>query len=351
MCARRVLRASPAAETVKGPASPRADPRQAKLFTDPMPERVEPCLALLASKPPVGPGWAFEVKWDGYRVAVHNDAGGRLRILTRGGHDWRHRFPSIAAAAMALPADSFILDGEAVVLDQQGASDFGALQNALGGRGGQRHAGLAILYAFDLLYLDGKDLRRLPLDERRRELEELIGAGSPALRLSEEVVADGAAFLRHACAMGLEGIIAKRRSAPYRSGRGGDWQKVKCVQTETFFIVGYEPSPAALGGIGRLLLAAVKGDRLVYVGSVGTGFTTLKATELRDQLSDLLTETPPVAKKAKEVKWVAPVLAAEIAFRGWTTDGMLRHASYKGLRDEADIGDVYAMGTNEDLPG
>lgn len=309
-----------------------------------MPERIEPCLALLQSKAPDGPDWAFEVKWDGYRLAVHRDADG-LRIITRGGHDWTHRFPSIAAEAAKLDADSFILDGEAVVLDEAGRSDFGLLQQALGGRGGKRAAELAMLYAFDLLYLDGHDLTRMALVERRQMLEDLVDHESGDIRLSEEVEADGAEFLASACRFGLEGIIAKRRDAPYRSGRGGDWLKIKCIQSDTFLIIGYEPSSAALGGIGRLLLAAHGNYGLAYVGSVGTGFTHASATALRKQLDRIKAASPPARGVSKKgVVWVKPKLAAEIAYRGWTHDEKLRHASYKGLRDVADEAKVYRLG-------
>lgn len=342
MCARRVLRAGPAVEIVR---SGRARPAgEVDLFADPMPERVEPCLALLSARPPAGPGWAFEVKWDGYRLAVHKrlDA---VRIITRGGHDWTHRFPAIEAAARAMPAASFILDGEAVVLDARGASDFGALQAALGGRGGRREAGAAMLYAFDLLYLNGHDLQRMPQDDRRRILEGELdaGAGGAGIRLSEEVEGDPAAFLAQACRLGLEGIIAKRRDAPYRSGRGGDWLKIKCIQTETFLILGYEPSPAALGGMGGLLLAAQGNYGLAYVGSVGTGFTQATATALRQRLDRIKADKPAAKMTRKGVVWVRPTLAAEIAFRGWTGDGKLRHASYKGLRETADEAALFRL--------
>jgi bifunctional non-homologous end joining protein LigD len=307
-----------------------------------MPDRVEPCLALLAAKPPTGPRWAFEVKWDGYRLAIHVEAG-VARILTRGGHDWTHRFPAIAAAAAELPASSLILDGEAVMLDERGASDFGALQKSLGGRGGKRSSHLAIFYAFDLLYLNGHDLRSLPLDERRGILADALGLGHSPIRLSEEIDANGAAFLRQACAMGLEGIIAKRRDAPYRSGRGGEWLKIKCVQSETFLIVGYEFSSAALGGLGRLLLAARQGEGLVYVGDVGTGFGYAGATALRQAMDAIIIPKPAISIKCKGVRWVTPAMAVEIEFRGWTHDGKLRHASFKGLREEADIGEIYRI--------
>lgn len=337
--AKRLLKAGLGGDVVTGVAAPRK--KEADLFADPMPDRVEPCLALLASRPPEGPDWAYEVKWDGYRLAVHLKDG-KVRVLTRGGHDWTHRFPAIAGDMLRLDATSAILDGEAVVLDERGASDFNALQRALGGRGGKTTATHAMLYAFDLLYLDGHDLRKMDLDERRHMLADILPANGSIL-MSEEVDANGAAFLKLACEMGLEGIIAKKRNAPYRSGRGGDWLKIKCVQSETFAIVGYEPSPAALGGIGRLLLAGRRGDKLSYVGGVGTGFTTRSATELRRRLEGLKRPSAPVALKRKGVVWVQPALAAEIAFRGWTNDSKLRHASYKGLREAADEAEIYDL--------
>lgn len=341
---RRVLRAAPAGEVLQSAPVTARRGVEPDLFADPMPDRIEPCLALLMPKAPQGPDWLYEVKWDGYRLAVHRDAGG-VRIITRGGHDWTHRFPSIAAEAAEIDAGSFILDGEAVVLDAGGRSDFGLLQQALGGRGGKRAAERAMLYAFDLLYLDGHDLTRMSLAERRLMLEDVITDRFGMIRLSEEVEADGAAFLAEACRLGLEGIIAKRRDAPYRSGRGGDWLKIKCVQSDTFLIIGYEPSTAALGGIGRLLLAAHGNYGLAYVGSVGTGLTVASATALRKQL-DRITATSPPARgvSRKGVVWVKPKLAAEIAYRGWTHDDKLRHASFKGLREKADEAAVFRLG-------
>ena len=345
MCARRLLRSGPAAETVSSPIGvSRVSKRQRGLQLDPMPDRVEPCLALLQSKAPESDEWAFEVKWDGYRLAVHVEPG-KVRILTRGGHDWTHRFPTIAHDARELGLDTAILDGEAVVLDSRGASDFGALQKALGGRGGKAFASNASLYAFDLLYLDGRDLRELPLDERRGMLTKLIGKQHSSIRLSEEIDADGAEFLKQACSLGLEGIIAKRRDAPYRSGRGGDWLKIKCIQSETFLILGYEPSAVALGGIGRLLLAATKDGGLVYVGGVGTGFTRASGSALKKRLDKLVIQKPAVAIKQKGIVWTQPILPAEIEFRAWTGDGQLRHASFKGLREDADDGEIFQIET------
>ncbi|NKM69145.1 non-homologous end-joining DNA ligase [Rhizobium laguerreae] len=325
------------------PRKPR-NPAQPNLPLDPMPDRIDPCLALLKPKPPKGPQWAFEVKWDGYRLAVHIASSG-VRILTRGGHDWTDRFPAIAAEARRLPVATAILDGEAVVFDGQGRSDFGRLQQSLGGRGGKRMSREAVLMAFDLLYFDGRDLTGTELTARRHLLEGLVPAGGEeAIRLSEEIEADGDVLLRIACEHGLEGIIAKDRDSTYRSGRGGEWLKIKCVQSDGFAIVGYEKSTAAFGGIGRLLLAARKGSDLVYVGGVGTGFNARSAAELREQMDKLIIAKPAVnTGRKRNAVFVRPELVAEIEYRAWTHDGKLRHASYKGLRDAADNAAVYEL--------
>ncbi|MGR9253307.1 non-homologous end-joining DNA ligase [Rhizobium leguminosarum] len=318
------------------PRKPR-NPAQPNLPLDPMPDRVDPCLALLKTKPPKGRQWAFEVKWDGYRLAVHIEPSG-VRVLTRGGHDWTDRFPAIVAQAKRLSVSTAILDGEAVVFDEQGRSDFGRLQQSLGGRGGKRTSREAVFLAFDLLYFDGRDLTRTELSARRHLLEGLVPAdGEDAIRLSEEIKADGEVLLRIACEHGLEGIIAKDRNSTYRSGRLGDWLKIKCVQSDGFLIVGYEKSTASFGGIGRLLLAARKGNELVYVGGVGTGFNERSADELREQMDRLIIAKPAVdTGRKRNAVFVRPELVAEIEYRAWTDDGKLRHSSYKGLREVQD---------------
>ncbi|MBY5406596.1 non-homologous end-joining DNA ligase [Rhizobium leguminosarum] len=322
----------------------RRDPAQPNLPLDPMPDRIDPCLALLRPKPPKGPQWAFEVKWDGYRLAIHIAPSG-VRILTRGGHDWTDRFPAIAAEARRLPVATAILDGEAVVFDDRGRSDFGRLQQSLGGRGGNRTSREAVLMAFDLLYFDGRDIRQTELTARRHLLEGLVPAGGEeAIRLSEEIEADGETLLRIACEHDLEGIIAKRRDSPYRGGRLGEWLKIKCIQSDGFAIVGYEKSTASFGGIGRLLLAARKGDELVYVGGVGTGFNERTAAELREQMDKLIIAKPAIdTGRKRNAVYVRPELVAEIEYRAWTHDGKLRHASYKGLRDTQDDASVCEM--------
>lgn len=311
------------------------DPLQSRLLFDPMPARIEPALALLADKVPTGPEWQYEVKWDGYRLALHVELNG-IRIITRGGHNWTDRFPNIAAAARDFSPRTLIIDGEAVVLDDQGRSDFSALQKALGGRGGKRSAASAIFYAFDLLYLDGHDLTRMAQNERRELLRDLLEDQEGAILFSESVDADGQSLLQTACELGLEGIIAKHEDRAYHSGRTGDWVKIKCVQSDSFFIVGYEPSSAIPGAIARLLLARKAKKSFEYVGSVGTGFKHAEARAMRKTLHDIRTEKPVIEKQGRNVTFVRPELLAEIEYRGWTDDGKLRHSSFKGLRDSAD---------------
>jgi bifunctional non-homologous end joining protein LigD len=329
---------------LRGQRRRRRDPAQPQLPFDPMPERIEPCLVKLVTRAPSGPDWLFEIKWDGYRLAVHLEHG-NVRIITRGGHDWTERFPAIADAARALPVSTAILDGEAVVLDEIGRSDFNALQKALGGRGGKRAASPAILYAFDLLYFDGHDISRMDQDDRRRLLMDLVPEEADgAIRFSPEIEGDGPAIFAAACEHGLEGIIAKQRSKPYRSGRNGEWLKVKCIQSDGFVIIGYEPSADGFGGIGRLLLAARKGNGLVYVGGVGTGFSNASASALRKQMAGIVVSKSSVdtGRKRKAI-WLKPNLVAEIEYRAWTSDGKLRHASYKGLREAADADDILRL--------
>ncbi|WP_371070292.1 non-homologous end-joining DNA ligase [Sinorhizobium meliloti] len=296
---------------------------------DPMPARVDPCLATLVAKPPKGPDWVYEVKWDGYRLAVHIEPG-RVRVLTRGGYDSTGKFPSDRRRCAAARRETAILDGEVVVLDDKGRSDFGMLQRALGRLPSPYEAGAIVFFAFDLLYLDGRDLRRLPLRERRRLLEPLVAAREGAVRLSEELQADRDEFFRVACAHGLEGIIAKHIEKPYRSGRGEWWQKITCKSRDSFVIVGFEPSTVP-GHLGRLLLAAREGDEPVYVGGCGTGWSNKLSRELRKLLEGMATKSPAVDLRRKAAVSVEPVHVADVEYRAWTDDGKLRHASFKGI--------------------
>lgn len=319
----------------------RRDPEQPNLPLDPMPGRIEPCLALLKAKPPEGDDWSYEIKWDGYRLAVHIELAG-IRILTKGGHDWTKRFPEIERGARELGVATAILDGEAVMYDKEGRSDFSLLQASLGGPLG-KETSPAQFVAFDLLYLDGHDLRNAELRVRRHLLGDLIGNAEGRIQFSETFEATGAEIFEASCVHGLEGIIAKRIDRPYRSGRTGDWIKIKCVASESFFIVGYERSTL---GFKSLLLGAYHKGQVVYVGSVGTGFRQSEATKLLTQMNKLTwkKKTPPVRYSGKrDVVWLEPTLIAEIEYRGWTGDVQLRHSSYKGLRESQDNAAVYRI--------
>jgi len=319
----------------------RRNPEQPNLPLDEMPGRIEPCLATLKSKPPEGDDWSYEIKWDGYRLAVHIELPG-VRILTKGGHDWTKRFPEIERGAKELGVATAILDGEAVMYDEQGRSDFNLLQTSLGGRSGKKTSP-AQFVAFDLLYLDGHDMQNTDLRVRRHLLADLIGSAESPIQFSETFDATGAEMLEAACIHGLEGIIAKRLDSPYRSGRNGDWIKIKCVASESFFIVGYEQSAV---GFSSLLLGAYHNGQVVYVGSVGTGFKQNEVANLQTQMNKLIwkKKAPPVRYTGKrDVVWVEPTLIAEIEYRGWTGDVKLRHSSYKGLRELQDNAEVYRI--------
>jgi bifunctional non-homologous end joining protein LigD len=242
-----------------------------------------------------------------------------------------------------------VLDGEAVVLDDQGRSDFNALLKSLGGRSGKRPAREVMLYAFDLLYLDGHDLRRMELTERRNLLENLIMSGDlGSIRLSEEIEAEGQVFFDLACEHGLEGIVAKRRDRPYRSGRSGDWLKIKCIRRDSFIVVGYETS--GQGGINKLLLAGRKdANDLVYVGSVGTGFSGVASRTLRGILDQLKVDAPPIAMKTgARVLFAQPTLIVDVEYRAWTADGKLRHSAYKGLSEMQDNAAIFRIDPSVD---
>lgn len=301
------------------------------------PANVEPQLATLVTTVPEGDDWIHEIKFDGYRLlcrVAHRD----VRLLTRGGQDWTTRFPAIAAAAAGLSCDNALIDLEAVVLNERGISDFQALQNAI-------HHGTAepVGFAFDLLFLDGRDLRREPLLERKRRLKTLLGDDA-RLRYTDHVQGRGPAFHAQACQSGLEGIISKRAGAPYRSGRGRDWLKIKCVQRQEFVIVGYTDPAGSRKGLGALLLGVHEDGELVYAGKVGTGFSEATLRQLHTRLSKAERRSPALAQRpaglGRGVHWVEPKLVAEVAFTEWTRDGRIRHPSFQGLREDKAAADI-----------
>ena len=313
--------------------------KQPELFDEPLPSFVEPCLATLRSAVPAGDRWVHEIKWDGYRLQIRIEDG-QVTILTRRGHDWTDRFPAIRDAAKALPVRLALIDGEAVV-EVNGIASFSALQAALGARDGPGHkaAHEAVFYAFDLLHLNGVNLQPAPLLKRKEALVELTGRLSGVMRYSEHLAEDGDAMFRQACLMGLEGVISKRADRPYRSGRGEDWTKVKCIHSQEFVIAGYVPRSDSAKSVGALVLGYYEGDRFLHAGRVGTGFSTETARVLFLQLQPLRIKASPFAEQLssvarKGVVWTKPQLIAEVDYRGWTGDQQLRHASYRGLRED-----------------
>lgn len=301
-----------------------------------------PQLATLVKAPPRGPGWVHEIKFDGYRIGalLQGDA---VHLISRNGKDWTAQFPEVARAVAALPAREAILDGEVCMVLPDGRTSFQALQNAFSG--GSR-SGLTY-FAFDLVRLDGTDLGRRPLLERKAALAALLGrARSRLIRPSDHWDADGEAVLREACRLGLEGIVSKRADAAYRPGRNADWVKVKCILRQELVVGGFtEPEGAARSGLGALLVGYHDGGRLAFAGKVGTGFTNASATALRRRLDGLeVKESPfsprPAGTLGRLAHWVRPELVAEVAFTEWTTDGKIRHPSFQGLREDKDPAQV-----------
>jgi bifunctional non-homologous end joining protein LigD len=298
-------------------------------------------LALLVEDAPDEAGWVHEVKYDGFRIGCAVE-GGRASLVSRTGKDWTARFPEVAAAARALPVRSALLDGELAALLPDGRTSFQALQNAFSA--GARPA--LAYFVFDLLHLDGEDLARRPLVERKAALARLLGAGRGVVRYAPHVEGGGAEVFREACRLGLEGIVSKRAGETYRPGRNGSWVKTKCVLRQELVLGGFtEPAGAAREGIGALLVGFHEGGALRFAGKVGTGFTNAQARALRARLDRLRTpECPfdprPSGPAVRGASWVRPELVCEVAFTEWTGDGKIRHPSFQGLREDKRAAEV-----------
>jgi bifunctional non-homologous end joining protein LigD len=301
-------------------------------------------LATLVDAVPEGESWIHETKFDGYRLLGFR-AGQSVRLVTRNGKDWTGRFPSLSAALAGLASDNAVLDMEAVVLDSHGKSSFQSLQNALGDGGDRKRI---VAYAFDLLYLNGKDLTALPLLQRMKNLKSLLGK-SKTLRYSGHVTGRGDEMFAKACEAGLEGIISKEADAPYIPGRGKSWLKIKCSLRQEFIVAGYSDPRRGERALGALYLGYQKNGVLHYAGKVGTGFTMKSARELTDRLTRISVATPVLSRAEtvglaagewRSVHWVKPVLLCEVAFTEWTEDGRIRHPSFQGLREDKSASQV-----------
>jgi bifunctional non-homologous end joining protein LigD len=338
------LAAEQAKPIKKAPTKPRKQAsgtligaRKAKL-----PAQLKPQLATLVDSAPEGQ-WSYEIKFDGYRIMARIDHD-EVQLFTRNGHDWTHKLPKQAEALAALGLESGWLDGEMIVANEQGVPDFQALQNAFD----SGKSGNIVYYVFDLPYLNGVDLREVPVQERRAALSTVMHAHEhPLLRFSEAFDETPDALLNSACQMQMEGLIGKRLDSPYVSRRSSDWIKLKCKHRQEFVIVGYTDPKGSRSGFGALLLGLHDRDsgELRYAGKVGTGFNEATLKNILTQLKPLQAKkaavvNPPSGFDAKGVHWLKPSLLAEVAFAEMTKDGSVRHAVFHGLRDDKPAKDI-----------
>lgn len=331
---------------VKKPASKVAPEGQSAKLTGAhkakLPELIKPELATLVEKAPDGE-WSYEIKFDGYRIMARIDHG-QVKLFTRNGHDWTHKLPAQAKALTDLDLESAWLDGEMVVANEQGVPDFQALQNAFE----EGSSGNILYYLFDMPYLNGVDLREVPVEERRVALATVLRTHEdPLLRFSDSFGEAPDALLTSACQMQMEGLIGKRLGSPYVSRRSGDWIKLKCKHRQEFVVVGYTDPKGSRSAFGALLLGLHDRDsgKLRYAGKVGTGFNETTLKSIYAQLLPLKAKkasvaNPPSGFDAKGVHWLKPVLLAEIAFAEMTKDGSVRHAVFHGLRDDKPAKDI-----------
>jgi bifunctional non-homologous end joining protein LigD len=314
-----------------------------------LPGFIPPQLAELAAHIPTSGDWIHELKLDGYRIQMHvhsksrsNAADKTVKLFTRNGLDWTRRIPDVGRAGLLLEIDEAILDGEVVVLDSEGRSDFALLQAVFQ----KEKEAYLVYFVFDLLHLNGRNTRGLTLLERKQLLEEVIGSApddSP-IRISRNIAGAGEKMFQEACRLEAEGIVSKLAEAKYTSGRGRSWLKVKCAQEQELVIGGFTLPSHGGHGIGALLLGYYRGGEFIYAGRSGTGFTQQTHRKLRAQLDRLkrsqpaFVEIPSVARKG--ATWVKPTLVGQFSFANWTADELVRQASFKGLREDKRAGEV-----------
>ena len=326
-------------------SKPAVDPSSLpKAKPEKLPKFIEPMLSTAVEKAPSSKDWVHEVKYDGYRVQVRIE-NGKVKLLTRKGLDWTERFTGVADAVAQLPVKTALIDAEVVVQTEAGVASFTALVDAL-----KTGSGTLILYAFDLLHLDGYDVRAAPLKDRKAALAKILAAhgDTSRIRYSDHIEGEGDAVFRAAGRLGLEGIVSKRLSAPYQSGRTNSWVKIKATERGEFVIAGFVTSTASKRAIGALVLGEHVGGKLVPSGHVGSGFSATDASNLWKLLDPMRTSTAPLKDEtavAKGAKWVEPRLVAEIEFRSRTGGGLIRHATFREIVDGADPAKVVRKGS------
>jgi bifunctional non-homologous end joining protein LigD len=302
----------------------------------PMPRFIEPALATLVEKPPSTEHWVHEIKFDGYRLQMHVQQQ-QAKLYTRRGHDWTDRFKSIADSAWWLETSAAVLDGEVVVQAPDGTTDFGALEADLG-EGRDDHF---VYFVFDLLYLDGFDLRRVALLERKRVLKVLMESAKPPIWYIEHTGGDAQALYEDACKRGIEGLVSKRADGIYQSGRTQNWTKVTCRNRDTFYAIGIATKNRKFDGV---YLARTDGDELLYAGKVERGFSEQQVQELKSRLEPYKVRTQPLSAKVEKPKatWFKPAVLIDVEYRALTGKRKVRHPSYKGIREDL-IGAVRSL--------
>jgi bifunctional non-homologous end joining protein LigD len=305
----------------------------------PLPASLPPQLAATAERAPSGKAWLHEIKFDGYRIVAHIEHD-KVRLMTRNGLDWTSRLRALAKRLQALPVEDALLDGELVALSASGASSFRELQEALS----RKQTAQLTYQVFDLVHMDGHDLSKVPLLERKQALAQLLQAAGyepgGIVRYSDHVPGQGPEFFEQACSLGLEGVVSKRADAPYRSGRSALWQKVKCAHQNAEFVVGgYTPPAGARSGFGALLLGTLHDGKLEYAGRLGTGFSSRQLEQLHAQLQREEIKRSPFAPTdalphLRGVHWVKPRLVVAVEYVERTRDGLLRQPTFLGVRED-----------------
>jgi bifunctional non-homologous end joining protein LigD len=318
--------------------------REKPMLPDTMPQ-----LATSAEAAPSGDAWVHEIKYDGYRLLARIEHG-RVRLISRNGKDWSDRFGSVVRALASLPVETALLDGEVAIVQPDGRTRFQDLQNILSG---ESRGGALRYFVFDLLHSDGQDWMQHPLVERKRRLSELlrsVPASSP-LRFSDHVEGNGKAFFAEVCKLGLEGIVSKRKNAPYTPGRGRDWLKIKCIREEEFVVGGFTDPGGSRPGFGALLLGAYDpaSGELQFTGRVGTGFTDAQLVAYRKRLDALARQTSPfrggpAGREARGMHWVEPRLVVQVGYSDLTDERYLRHPTFRGFREDRNAEEVTLPG-------